>query len=95
MTALWPRVEAALDLEATSQARVEDEGRVLVVTDPIRLNLGGTNTGRIDHRTLQMTVTADKTALGTHADGRVTVGPDVSAPLSGKIHTKEPAASQG
>ncbi|WP_063631956.1 MULTISPECIES: trypsin-like serine protease [Actinomycetes] len=77
------------------RARVDDEGRVLVVTDPIRLNLGGTNTGRIDHRTLQMTVTADKTAVGTHADGRVTVGRDVSAPLSGKVHTKEPGAAQG
>jgi secreted trypsin-like serine protease len=70
------------------RVRVEDGGRVLVVLDPIQLNLGDVAPGGIDHRTVQMAVTADRGAVGSHSDGWVTVGSEAPVRLSGKIHDK-------
>ncbi|GAB3362109.1 hypothetical protein GCM10027360_25590 [Amycolatopsis echigonensis] len=66
------------------RTRIEDDGRILVVLDPIQLNLPGSPAGA-DHRTLQMTVTADKSAIGPHTDGQLTIGTQPAVPLSGTI----------
>jgi hypothetical protein len=66
--------------------RVEDEGRILVVQNAIRLNLPGIAPYAIDHRTIQVSVSADKATFGAHSDGTVTVGSEAPSTLSGKIH---------
>ncbi|WIV62151.1 Ig-like domain-containing protein [Amycolatopsis nalaikhensis] len=66
--------------------RVEDEGRVLVVLNAIRLNLPGIAPAGIDHRTIQVAVSADTATFGSHSDGTVTVGSGTPVTLSGKIH---------
>ncbi|WP_268871962.1 alpha/beta fold hydrolase [Amycolatopsis orientalis] len=67
------------------RTRVEDDGRVLVVLDPIRLNVDESNQSSADHRTIVVRVSARTADAGTHADGTVTIGSARPGVLAGTI----------
>jgi len=67
------------------RTRVEEDGRVLIVLDPINLNVDGTNQSSADHRTVEVKVSSELEHAGTHTDGTVTVGAASPAPLTGTI----------
>ncbi|RZQ62265.1 alpha/beta fold hydrolase [Amycolatopsis suaedae] len=68
------------------RTRVEDDGRVLVVLDPIRLNVDEGNRSSADHRTVVVRVSTRTADAGTHADGTVTVGSARPGVLAGTIN---------